>query len=800
MCVFLSPSRRSAPIVNSLSSQSVPPRQGADPRVEFTAAAPGTFGALHTWRCLLHSSHRRAALHSSSGSALCLETCFHPNLSREVPRVGKMTALDPLRSAMTIRGPDDTSLAVPSDSKLSTGPQRVLEQVHTIKRSKSKPGKNGSLSPSEISLPQKFEFGAFRFSPSKANGTSSRINSSLSTTYNKAVNTQRSRTLSAKTMAGRQFTASGTWDQQTNGSNWLQSANGLKSARSDPALAPSFSAAPVMRAKGQVVQSQSNIQSRANRHSTYSMANSTQLTNSQTRIVQPPSAQIHTEGRMGTIKASKIEQPSAVENMSEMTLKQAVEFLTHHEENYQQCGANFIHHTTFKEEGTKQEVFQLGGIPALVALLRSPNPGVNQATAGALRNLVFKDQDNKLEVQHCGGIAKSLQLLKETDSTETQKQITGLLWNLSSSDALKKELIATALPALTENVVVPFTCWSDNCAKNNIHPDVFYSATGCLRNLSCSQEKERRAMRECHGLIDSLMSYIQSCVAEENPDDKSVENCACILHNLSYQLEEESPECFAKYQPQTENQPGGRKSPTIGCFSPKSSKAKQEFSFDAVRGKPEDAAPSGVKWLCHPKAMQTYLSLMASSKKGATMEACCGALQNLTANKGIGSSAMSEIMVQKLGTLLHILPLLKSPNQSLQKTAMSLLGNMSRTSSLQTTMAKQILPELTSLLSAGPREMGNSDETIVTACNTVRSLMLADTVVSKRFIDKELVSSVAELSENNSFPKASKAASRLLYSLWNEKNFQGAVKKLGMVKSVFVNDNTTAVHKSMQIE
>ncbi|TNN82318.1 Plakophilin-1 [Liparis tanakae] len=492
-----------------------------------------------------------------------------------------MTALDPLRSALSTRARDDTSLAVPSDSKLRTGPQRVLEQVHTIKRSKSKPGKNGSL-----------------------------INS--------------------------------------------------------------------------------------------------------------------------------------VENMSDMTLKQAVEFLTHPDENYQQCGANFIHHTTFKEEGTKQEVFQLGGIPALVSLLRSPNPGVNQATAGALRNLVFKDQDNKLEVQHCGGIAKSLQLLKETDSTETQKQITGLLWNLSSADALKKELIATALPALTENVVVPFTCWSDNCAKNNVHPDVFYSATGCLRNLSCSQEKERTAMRECHGLIDSLMSYIQSCVAEENPDDK--------------------------------------------------------LSFDTVRGSPEDAPPSGVKWLCHPKAMQTYLSLLASSKKGATLEACCGALQNLTANKGMGASAMSEIMVQKLGALQYIVPLLKSPDQSLQKTAMSLLGNMSRTSSLQNSMAKQILPDLTSLLSAGPREMGNNDQTIATACKTVRSIMLADTAVSKKLINKELVSSVADLSENNSFPKGSKAASRLLYSLWNEKNFQGVVKKLGMGKTVFVNDKTTAIHKSMQIE
>ncbi|XP_067448417.1 plakophilin-1 [Thunnus thynnus] len=712
-----------------------------------------------------------------------------------------MMAPEPLRSAMITGNTEDTSLAVPSDNKLRSGKQRVLDQVHSIKRSKSKPGQSGSLSPSPTAVSPKTlttyaEFGTFKFAPSKTNGTFHRTNSAMSTGYNKW-----SRSLSTKTVSGRHVSSSGTWEQQIGSSNWPHSPNGLKPSRSDPALAPSFSAvpAPVMRAKGQTAQSQHTLQTRFNRQSTYS--NSGHMTSSQPRI-WPPSAQSHNENKIGTIKTSKKEQQSAVNSTAtipDLTLKEAVEFLSNPEETFQQCGATFIQHTTFKEEHAKQEVFQLGGIPVLVTLLRSPSPGVSQAAAGALRNLVFKHQNNKLEVQHCGGIAKALQLLKETDSTETQKQITGLLWNLSSADELKGELIATALPALTENVVVPFTCWSDNSANNNIHPDVFYSATGCLRNLSCAQQKDRQAMRDCRGLIDSLMSYMEACVAEENPDDKSVENCACILHNLTYQLETESPQCFAKFNALTESQSGSRKSPTIGCFSPKSSKAQKEFSFDAVQRMPEDSAPSGVKWLCHPKAMQTYLSLLGSSQKDATLEACCGALQNLTASKGLGSSAMSQILVQKLGALLHMPPLLKSPNRSLQKTAMSLLGNMSRTSSLQTSMAKQILPELTGLLSSGPREMGNSDETIATACSTARSLMLSDTEVSKKFINNELVSSLADLSENGSFPKGSKAASLLLYSLWNEKNLQGVVKKLGMGKSLFVNENTSAVHKSMQV-
>lgn len=52
----------------------------------------------------------------------------------------------------------------------------------------------------------------------------------------------------------------------------------------------------------------------------------------------------------------------------------------------------------------------------------------------------------------------------------------------------------------------------------------------------------------------------------------------------------------------------------------------------------EGSAPSGVNWLCHPTAMQTYLSLLGLSQKDATLEASCGALQNLTASKGLVST------------------------------------------------------------------------------------------------------------------------------------------------------------------
>lgn len=38
-------------------------------------------------------------------------------------------------------------------------------------------------------------------------------------------------------------------------------------------------------------------------------------------------------------------------------------------------------------------------------------------------------------------------------------------------------------------------------------------------NLSCSSKEERQAMRGCHGLIDSIVTYVQSCVAVDSVDD-----------------------------------------------------------------------------------------------------------------------------------------------------------------------------------------------------------------------------------------------------------------------------------------
>ncbi|XP_051736661.1 plakophilin-1 isoform X2 [Ctenopharyngodon idella] len=683
-----------------------------------------------------------------------------------------MTA-EPIRSALGSVSMDDTSLVLPSDKKQRTGEQRVLEQVKSIKRSKSKMVKSDSIpSPTTPASATEFSEPKFQFSPTNLNGTLFKYSgSSMMTTQSRVSG----RSLSVHNTVRRQSQNS-QWDSQMNWNVQSQS-NGMKSSGSDPALSKT-GAANTQKTK----EMSSTV--RYNRATARSMKldNSTMINASRSQTVK----------KITKSKSEASGANGATGAIPDITLQEAVEYLTHSDVSYQLCGASFIQHQTFKEDTAKQEVWRIGGIPALVQLLKSDNSQLQQTAAAALRNVVFKENEIKLEVESCEGLEAILTLLRNTNVTETQKQLTGLLWNLSSADALKPELIRNALPMLTESIVVPFNFWTDSNTNKHIDPEVFYNTTGCLRNLSCASEKERISMRNCTRLIDSLMTYVQTQVERGESDDKSVENCVCILHNLSYQLEKEAPEHFTQF-----SIPDGSPNENMNknsLFSPRSTKT-QKFSFPAM----EEGEPEGVKWLYHRKSLQLYLTLLGSSQKEAILEACCGALQNLTASKSPLSTVMSQSIIQKQQGLSVISPLLNSANSGLQKTAMSLVGNMSRVTSLRSTMAKEVLPKVSSVLLAVTPKMVESDSSIATACRVMHTLMLADPESGKKVLNSKLIDSLSLLSTNVLYETARKAAAVLLWSMWGQKDIQNVLKKQGMNKDTFINDVTATAYKAATI-
>ncbi|XP_006834215.1 PREDICTED: plakophilin-1 isoform X2 [Chrysochloris asiatica] len=467
---------------------------------------------------------------------------------------------------------------------------------------------------------------------------------------------------------------------------------------------------------------------------------------------------------------------------SGLTIPKAVQYLSSQDEKFQAIGAYYIQHTCFQDESAKQQVYQLGGICKLVDLLRSPNQNVQQAAAGALRNLVFRSNTNKLETRRQNGICEAVNLLRRTGSTEIQKQLTGLLWNLSSTDELKEELIGNALPVLVDRVIIPFSGWCDgnsNMSREVIDPEVFFNATGCLRNLS-SADLGRQTMRNYTGLIDSLVAYVQNCVAASRCDDKSVENCMCILHNLSYRLDAEVPTRYRQLEYNARNAYTEKSS--TGCFSNKSDKMINN-NYDCPLPE-EETNPKGSSWLYHSDAIRTYLNLMGKSKKDATLEACAGALQNLTASKGLMSNGMSQMIGLKEKGLPQIARLLQSGNSDVVRSGASLLSNMSRHPVLHRVMGNQVFPEVTRLLTSHTGNTNNSEDILSSACYTVRNLMASQPQMAKQHFSSSMLNNVINLCRSSASPKAAEAARLLLSDMWSSKELQSVLRQQGFDRSM----------------
>ncbi|XP_025975566.1 plakophilin-2 [Dromaius novaehollandiae] len=520
---------------------------------------------------------------------------------------------------------------------------------------------------------------------------------------------------------------------------------------------------------------------------------------------RPLTAAMAAAGRNGLLQSEQVaingSQLGSPEG--EMTLEHAMGILK--SENTQTpsrvlAAVTFIQHECFQKAEARRKVFSLGGIPKLIQLLDVQNEDIQRAACGALRNLVFEDNDNKLEVSEQKGIPLLLRVLQYTRDVETKKQITGLLWNLSSNDQLKHLLIREALQTLTETVLIPYSGWPDrDYPKSSVlpDPDIFYNATGCLRNMSSAGPEGRKKMRECDGLIDSLVYYIQGAIADHEPNDKATENCVCILHNLSYQLELELPDSYAQsIYMQRRNMSTSDKTP--GCFGTRSRKVKEKQQDTPL---PEEKSnPRGVESLWHSTLIRIYLSLIAKSTRNYTQEASLGALQNLTAGTGPMPFAVAQTVVRKANGLPNIRNMLHVSNPTVKKTAVSLLRNLSRNASLQSDIAREVLPDLVSILPDSVPESDTVYETTASICYTLYNLTQSSSHNARLLLNTGGLPKIITISMNdsNKFSKASRAASLLLYSLWSHTDLHSAYKKADFKKTDFINNRTTKAYNSLK--
>ncbi|KAG5840453.1 hypothetical protein ANANG_G00188980 [Anguilla anguilla] len=505
-------------------------------------------------------------------------------------------------------------------------------------------------------------------------------------------------------------------------------------------------------------------------------------------------------------------------------LPEVIAMLGHPIDPVKSNAAAYLQHLCYENDKMKKDVRQLKGIPVLVGLLDHPKAEVHRKACGALRNISYgKDHDNKVAIKNCDGIPALIRLLRKTNDMEVRELITGTLWNLSSYEPLKMVIINHGLQTLTNEVIIPHSGWENEPNEDSKPRDaewttVFKNTSGCLRNVSSDGAEARRRLRECDGLVDALLHALQSAVGKKDMDNKSVENCVCIMRNLSYHVHKEIPGAERFQDPGAVQTPGSggpqrKKKDDAGCFGGK--KAKEEWfnqgrkngendkNYDTLDLPKRTEPTKGFELLYQPEVVRLYLSLLTESQNYNTLEAAAGALQNLSAGQWTWSNYIRATVRKEKG-LPILVELLRSDSDKVVRAVAIALRNLSIDRRNKDLIGSYAMRDLVSNLPSGQQRPAKNleEDTVVAILNTIheivtdssenaRSLVQAQGVEKLVAINRTRYEAQNEnhhrtcLSKTVPIAAETKAASHVLQTVWSYKELRNALSKDGWNKTHF---------------
>ncbi|XP_062814597.1 splicing regulator ARVCF isoform X8 [Anolis carolinensis] len=495
-------------------------------------------------------------------------------------------------------------------------------------------------------------------------------------------------------------------------------------------------------------------------------------------------------------------------------LPEVIAMLSHPIDPVKSNAAAYLQHLCYENDKIKKDVRHLKGIPILVSLLDHPKPEVHRKACGALRNISYgKDNENKVAIKNCDGIPALIRLLRKTNDMEVRELITGTLWNLSSYEPLKMVIINHGLQTLTNEVIIPHSGWENEPNEDSKPRDaewttVFKNTSGCLRNVSSDGAEARRRLRECDGLVDALLHALQSAVGKKDTDNKSVENCVCIMRNLSYHVHKEVPGAD-KYQELDASHLGGfggthkKKKDDAGCFGGK--KAKEEWfnqgkknsdadrNFDTLDLPKRSESAKGFELLYQPEVVRLYLSILTESQNFNTLEAAAGALQNLSAGNWTWSTYIRATVRKERG-LPVLVELLQSDSDKVVRAVSIALRNLSMDRRNKDLIGSYAMGELVrNLPSRQQRSSKNLEEdTVVAVLNTIHEIITDSSENARSLIQTQGIQKLIAISKSSSqSSRETKAASHVLQMTWSYKELRSVLQKEGWSKSHFQSGSAT---------
>ncbi|XP_077478802.1 splicing regulator ARVCF-like isoform X1 [Stigmatopora argus] len=478
-------------------------------------------------------------------------------------------------------------------------------------------------------------------------------------------------------------------------------------------------------------------------------------------------------------------------------LQEVISMLGHPMDPVKSNAAAYLQHLCYENDRIKLEVRQLNGVPMLVDLLDHPKAEVHRKACGALRNISYgKDHNNKMAIKNCEGIQALVRLLRKTGSMEVKELVTGTMWNLSSHEPLKMMVIDHGLQTLNEEIIIPHSGWrrelGDPLTRQSAQwTTVFKNTLGCLRNISSDGAEARQRLRECEGLVDALLHALHSAVVNKDTDNKSVENCVCILRNLSYHVHKEVAGAERLQEPHVTQ--------LMRSVAPHRKKNEPDC-FGGKRPK-EELFSHGLKMLYQPEVVRLYLSLLGCSHNANTLEAAAGALQNLAAGHWTWSSYIRATVRKEKG-LPILVGLLRSDVDKVVRAVAIALRNLAMDRRNKDLIGNYALRDLVANLPCGQQRPAKNLEgdTVVSLLNTIHEIVSDSQENARTLLHGHAVQKLVAISRSSQSIRETRAASHVLQTIWAFKDLRTALNKAGWNKSHFKPTATGTIKKSKTVK
>lgn len=490
-------------------------------------------------------------------------------------------------------------------------------------------------------------------------------------------------------------------------------------------------------------------------------------------------------------------------------LSEVISFLSNPNNAIKANAAAYLQHLCYMDDPNKQRTRTLGGIPPLIRLLSYDAPEIHKNACGALRNLSYgrQNDENKRGIKNAGGIEALVHLLCRSQETEVKELVTGVLWNMSSCEDIKRSIIDEALAAIVCNIIKPHSGWDPICSGETCFSTVFRNASGVLRNVSSAGEHARECLRNCENLVESLFYVVRSSIEKNNIGNKTVENCVCILRNLSYRCQEVEDPNYDKHPfiIQERAIPSSSKGENLGCFGTSkkkkdaaSSESQQDYIFSTEYSKStgtSNQTGKGYEQLWQPEVVQYYLSLLQSCSNPETLEAAAGAIQNLSACYWQPSIDIRATVRKEKG-LPILVELLRMEVDRVVCAVATALRNLAIDQRNKELIGKYAMRDLVQKLPSGnaQHDQNTSDDTITAVLATINEVIKKNPEFARSLLDAGGVDRLMNITRRKEQYTTCviKFASQVLYTMWQHHELREVYKKNGWKEQDFVNKHFAA--------